>query len=327
MTSKGITTTRLAVLVTLAALGASPLLSAADASPEGAKPTAEPVAPAVPAPEVPAAPAQAKPEEPGAQATEAAPSEGDVTPTTVEAALDQSRSPGDKSAEVQPPEEKPVEPITGAFGITLGARFEPSMVEKVLAEEPQGYRIADKSERQGMLYRVVPKVPDPKYSDYAIATTEDGTIYRIRGELSDTERRSQCAVTKEIAAALAEKHGKPRGKGGFGEWYAFRDGNALGYRGILVNAARCKRGGYSISYEDTTFTSGPLPGNMKTEGEPAARKRVTINMSQRPPRPEPLPEGVESPASADTPESAASQEPAVSTGTAESPAPAPVQGN
>jgi hypothetical protein len=327
MTSKGITRTRLAILFALAALGASPLLSAADASPDGAKPNVETTPPAEPAPAAPAAPAQAKPGEPAAQAAEGTPTEGDAPQATTDAAPVVAEPADEKAADATPPEEKPVEPVTGAFGLTLGTRFEPSQVEKVLSEEPKSYRVADKSERQGTLYRVVPKSPDPNFTGYAVATTEDGTIYRIRGELSGTDRRSQCAVTKEIAAALAEKHGKPRGKGGFGEWYAFRDQSAPGYRGILVNAARCKRGSYSISYEDTTFTSGVLPGNIKTEGEPAARKRVTIDMSQRPAKPEPFPETVESPASAATPESAETQEPAVSAGSVESPAPAPIQGN
>lgn len=269
MTSKGTTRTRLSVLVALAALGASLLLSAADASPEGAKPNVETAPPAEPAPAAPAAPAQAKPGEPAAQATEGTPTEGDAPQAAADAAPAQAEPSDEKAPEATPPEEKPVEPVTGAFGLTLGTRFEPSLVEKVLSEKPQGYRVADKTERQGTLYRVVPKSPDPNFSDYSVATTEDGTIYRIGGELADAERRSKCAVTKEIAASLTKTYGKPIGKGAFGEWYAFRDFTAEGYRGVRLYAPRCKRGIYSISYEDTTLTMGPLPVRKK-KGEDAA---------------------------------------------------------
>ena len=266
MTSKGTTRTHLAVLVALAALGASPLLSAADASPEGAKPNAESAPPAEPAS---ASPAQAQPEAPAAQATEGTPAEGDAPQAAADAAPVVAGTSDEKAPEATPPEEKPVEPVTGAFGLTLGTRFEPSLVEKVLSEKPQGYRVADKSERQGTLYRVIPKSPDPNFSDYSVATTEDGTIYRIGAEHADAERRSKCAVTKEIAAALTQKYGKPLGKGAFGEWYAFRDFTAEGYRGVRLYAPRCKRGIYSISYEDTTLTIGPLPVRKK-KGEDAA---------------------------------------------------------
>jgi hypothetical protein len=289
MTSKGITRARLAILVALAALGASPVLSAADASPEVAKPTAVPAPPAGPA-----ALAQAKPEERAAQAAEGTPSATAAPQTTVEAV----------PAQAHPPEEKPVEPITGAFGLTLGTRFEPSLVEKVLSEEPKSYRVADRSERLGTLYRIVPKSPDPNFSEYTIATTEDGTIYRIDGEFASADGRSKCALTKKIAAALTEKHGKPRGKGSFGEWYAFRDLTAEGYRGVRLYAPRCKRGIYSISYEDTTLTLGPLPAKAKSDGEPTARKRVTITLPRRPPRPEPGLEAVEGEKPAAAPESA-----------------------
>jgi hypothetical protein len=332
MTSKGTTRTRLSVLVALAALGASPLLSAADASPEGAKPIVEAAPPAEPAPADPAAPAQAEPEEPAAQAGEGTPAEGDApqaaegTPAegdapqaTADAAPAQAEPSDEQAPEVKPPEEKPVEPVTGAFGLTLGTRFEPSLVEKVLSEKPQGYRVADKTERQGTLYRVVPKSPDPNFSDYSVSTTEDGTIYRIDAELADAERRSKCAVTKEIAASLTKKYGEPIGKGAFGEWYAFRDLTAEGYRGVRLYAPRCKRGIYSISYEDTTLTIGPLPAKAKSDGEPAARKRVTITLPRRPPSPEPNLEAVEGETPAAAPESADVP--------AETPEPAAVQGN
>lgn len=272
MSREGIIRTRLAVLVTLAALAASPALIAADASAQDAKATAEPAPEAAPPASEPAPPApesEAKPEAQAAPPESKPEGEGSAAPT-VEVT----------SSEAEAPPQKPVQPVTGAFGIVLGTHFEPAMVEKVLSEEPQSYRVADQSERKGTLYRVVPKAPDAKFSDYSVATTEDGTIYRIRGEFSDPDRASKCAATKVIAAQLQAKYGKPRGKGSFGEWYAFRDLTAAGYRGVRVDAVRCKRGIYSISYEDETLTRGPLPVREKAKGEP-----VKITIPRRSPEP------------------------------------------
>jgi hypothetical protein len=221
--------------------------------------------------------------------------------------------------------EKPPEPVTGAFGITLGAHFEPDLVEKVLSEEPKRYRIADKSERTGTLYRVEPKDPDPNFTAYTIETTEEGTIYRIDGEFVPSERASKCALTKEIAAALKEKYGKPRGKGNYAEWYNFRDLTAEGYRGIRLNAVRCRRGHYSITYEDATFTIGPLPA--EAQGAPKERKRTWIMMSDRPGRPGKGPEPgladepTEAAQPAEAPEPGATAEPAPSIPPAEPPEP------
>ena len=220
-------------------------------------------------------------------------------------------------------ETKPVEPVTGAFGMTLGTRFEPSLVEKVLSEKPKRYRVADGSERQGTLYRVEPKSPDANFNNYAVATTDDGIIYNISGEFSTTDRSSKCGVTKKIAAALTKKHGKPRGMGTIGEWYAYTDPTAAGYRGIRLYATRCKRGIYSISYEDATLTRGPLPKRATPDGEPAPRKRVTITGPQPSPKLEPAPESDQSSGVAATPKPVASPAPAAAPESVKSPAPAP----
>lgn len=308
MSREGIIKTHLAVVVILTALGASPVLSAADASPEGAKPTAESKPQVDPAPGDQGAPAEAKSPEPEVPASEGTPSE----PVAVDAA----------PAQAQPPEKKPVEPITGAFGMTLGTRFEPSLVEKVLSEEPRSYRVADGSDRQGTLYRVEPKSPDPNFNTYSVATTEDGTIYNIDGGFSTDDRSSKCDVTKKIAAALTKKHGKPRGMGTIGEWYAYMDPTAEGYRGVRLYAVRCKRGIYSISYEDATLTRGPLPTQATPDGEPPPRKRVTITMPQPSPSLAPAPESNQSPGATASPEPVTSPVPATVPESVASPVPA-----
>ncbi|MBP8283481.1 MAG: hypothetical protein KAX51_13065 [Chromatiaceae bacterium] len=199
------------------------------------------------------------------------------------------------------------EPVTGAFGIPLGEPFQPCLVAKVLAEEERAYRGVDQMEHKGTVYRVELRSPHPHFSTYTVETTEDGTIYRIRADYEAPDKATRCAVVKEIAAALEQRYGKPRGKGYQGEWYAFRDLTAEGYRGIRLNAVRCGRGIYSISYEDATYTLGPLPGQAKAaEGEP--RKRTQIVVPARPGRPgDPL--GARPPVAAAPGESGAPAEP------------------
>jgi hypothetical protein len=141
-------------------------------------------------------------------------------------------------------------PIIGAFGITLGERFQPCMVAQVLGEEAITYRGADKAEHAGVRYRITPRVPNVQFTDYSVDTNADGVIYAIRGEHAPQARENTCAVTKELAAALTEKYGKPRGRGSFGEWYAFRDMSVDRYRGVRLYANRCRRGIYEIVYSD-----------------------------------------------------------------------------
>jgi len=321
MSKVGSPKTHLAVLVALAALGGSPWLMAADESPEGAQTAATP-AQAAPSAANPEAPAQDVPAEAPKNLTshpEAPPLvEPEGAEGTPEGAPEATGEGAPATAESIP--EKPPEPVTGAFGLRLGDKFDAAMVEKVLGEEQKAYRVADKTERQGILYRVVPKAPDPNYTTYTVAVTEDGIIYRIDAEYTPPERSSRCAVTKEIAAALVEKYGKPRGRGAQGKWYSFRDMTADGYRGIRLTAVRCGRGIYSISYEDATLTRGPLPGQARAKAPPEERKHTRIKMSGPPGAPGKGPK----PGPADESEKPTDAEPtteAAEPGTAPEPAP------
>ncbi len=142
------------------------------------------------------------------------------------------------------------QPVTGAFGIPLGERFDTNMVETVIGHEAKAYRGPDDTEHSGALYRVEPKARDEHFSVYTVATTKDGIIYSIRGEYAAPDTTSRCEVTKKLAASLEQKHGAPRGKGSFGEWYAFRDMSVEHYRGIRLYSNRCQRGIYEIVYSD-----------------------------------------------------------------------------
>ncbi len=142
------------------------------------------------------------------------------------------------------------EPVTGAFGIPLGETFEPTMVATVIGQGNKNYRAADKSELTGTQYHVTPMRPDDYFSTYSVATTADGIIYEIHAEFRAPDKSSRCEVTKEIAANLEQKHGKPRGKGSSGTWYAFRDMSVEHYRGIRLYANRCDAGIYEIVYSD-----------------------------------------------------------------------------
>ena len=119
--------------------------------------------------------------------------------------------------------------------------------------------VADKTERKGTLYRVEPKVPNMLFATYAVETTDEGIVYSIRGELQSDDKASKCAVTKGIAASLQEKYGKPRAKGGFGEWYSFRDMSQKPYKGVRLFANRCRRGIYSIHYSDDNARTAAAP--------------------------------------------------------------------
>ena len=151
------------------------------------------------------------------------------------------------------------QPVTGAFGIPLGERFDADLVETVLSREEKAYRGPDDTELSGTLYRVEPKARDEHFSVYTVATTEDGIIYSIRGEYAAPDATSRCEVTRQLAASLEQKYGAPRGKGSFGEWYAFRDMSVEHYRGIRLYSNRCKRGIYEIVYSDDAARLAPAP--------------------------------------------------------------------
>lgn len=164
-----------------------------------------------------------------------------------------------KDTEADAAQAEHAEPVTGAFGIPLGAAFSPDLALKVLREEPQTYRAADKTEQKGTRYWIEPKEPDGSFDTYSVSTTHDGIIYAIVGEYEAADRASKCEVTKNIATRLEEQYGKPRGKGAFGEWYSFRDSSRPLYRGVRLYANRCKRGIYSIHYSDDNVKTAAAP--------------------------------------------------------------------
>ena len=229
------------------------------------------------------APLLAAEPEPQAEPT-AAPIEARVTGKTGEApseaatAAPESVEDEAAAADTSAPEEKPEiqgEPVTGAFGIPLGAKFEPCMVAKVLGEEAKIYRRRDKSEHQGTLYQVEPREPNPHFNTYSVLTTGDGRVYSIRAEHEPAEKASKCDLTKKLAAVLEEKYGRPRGRGMIGEWYAFRDMSAEVYRGIRLYAPKCRHGRYSIHYGDDAVKEAPeteeeTPGDATPESPDAA---------------------------------------------------------
>jgi len=168
--------------------------------------------------------------------------------------------------EKAPVANKAPEPITGAFGIPLGARFEPSMVAKVLGEQEQTYRGADGTERKGFLIRVEPSEPDQRFQRYALKTTNDGIIYAIQGDyqleleqedmkLDKAQRsktvRSTCkTAVKALAKELEARYGKVRGKGWDGEWFVFRQTSDKSDMRLRLYGNRCRTGMYSIIYTD-----------------------------------------------------------------------------
>ncbi len=154
------------------------------------------------------------------------------------------------AADKGPTAAKVPQPVTGAFGIPLGERFEPHMVTKVISQEEQTYRGPDKAETMGMLYRVEPKVPSTLFNSYAVAATADGVIYLIRGDQKPPEQKDACQAPKTLAAFLEGKYGKSRERGPGGEWFSIRDMSRPMFRGVRMHATRCLRGIYSIVYAD-----------------------------------------------------------------------------
>ena len=143
-------------------------------------------------------------------------------------------------------------PVTGAFGITLGEKFEPYMVAKVLGEKEKTYkdRGEQKTEHTGTEYQVEPHVPNPYFSEYSVLTNKDGIIYSIIGKQISDKPVKRCEDTKKIAIYLMDKYGKPRGRGILGEWFAFRESLEGPYKGLRFYAQRCRNGLYSIVYSD-----------------------------------------------------------------------------
>ena len=196
------------------------------------------------------------------------PSQQAIQPTAEPAADAAQAGSETKGTEADAARAERVEPVTGAFGILLGAAFSPDLALKVLREEPQTYRAADKTEQTGTRYWIEPKEPDANFDTYSVSTTIDGNIYTIIGEYEAADRASKCEVTKTIATRLEAKYGKPRGKGAFGEWYSFRDSSRPLYRGVRLIANRCKRGIYSIHYSDDNAKAAGAPPQAESTEAP-----------------------------------------------------------
>ncbi len=163
--------------------------------------------------------------------------------------------------------EQATSPINGAFGISLGAKFDPKMVSKVIAETPQTYSGKDKVKLQGKLLQVEPVKPDERFQHYSLKTTADGLIFTIQAEYqyevekamgkkagkvkNEKSVRKTCKnAVKAMAKEFEESYGQPRGKGWDGEWFSFRQLSDNADKSLRLYANRCRTGLYSIQYTD-----------------------------------------------------------------------------
>jgi hypothetical protein len=199
-------------------------------------------------------------------------SEETVAPQQQQAAPAEQAPPAPpaETAKASPPEKAP-EPITGAFGLELAERFEPSMVAKVLSQQEQGYRGPDGAELKGSLIQVEPSQPDPRFQRYSVKTTDKGIIYAIQAEYQfereqaeekqdkagqdqaskPASLRKTCkAALKDLASEMEARHGKPRGREMTGEWYAFRQLSETEDKSLRLYGNRCRSGIYSVVYTD-----------------------------------------------------------------------------
>lgn len=149
-----------------------------------------------------------------------------------------------------PDEDVKTAPVSGAFGILLGEKFELCTVLKILAEEEHNYTGPDKTRLTGKLYHIEPRVPSQYFNQYVVKTTEAGIIYTVQGHFESVEKENLCTQTKHLAALLEEKYGKFRGKGMLGDWYTIRETTEGPYRGIRFYAPKCRHGRYTINYVD-----------------------------------------------------------------------------
>ena len=185
-------------------------------------------------------------------------------------------------------EEKPPEPITGAFGITLGERFEPAVVTRVLDQKEQSYRGPDGAELKGSLFTVEPREPDERFQRYAIKTTSDGVIYAIEAEYQfeidksmseqgkpkrSRKLRKTCKDTvKAMAKDYKARYGEPRGTGWDGEWYAFRQLGEGTDKSLRLYANRCRSGIYSAVFTDQALL-GIQAEQAKRQPKPAKEEQ------------------------------------------------------
>lgn len=104
---------------------------------------------------------------------------------------------------------KAFEPISGAFGITLSERFQPSMVAKVLSEQEQTYTGPDDTKLKGTLYRVEPSKPDTRFQQYSLKTTDKGIIYAILGDYQYKVKQDENSSALENQDAAKQLEAKP----------------------------------------------------------------------------------------------------------------------
>ena len=192
-------------------------------------------------------------------------------------------------------DDKPAEPITGAFGIPLGEPFVPSLVAEVLGEQEHSYRGKDDAQLKGTLYRVKPNQPDERFQNYSVKTTEQGILYAIEGDYQIEPKagnkqdkakqgpgiRKQCKTTvKALAGELEAKYGKARSADGFGNWFSFRQFSDTDNKSIRLWAHHCRTGRYSVVYTDEKLLHG-LPAKAARSSQPVKimiggpEKRVT----------------------------------------------------
>ena len=180
---------------------------------------------------------------------------------------------------------RPGEPITGAFGITLGESFSPAMVARVLDQQEKSYRGPDGAERTGSLIRIEPGQPDERFQNYSLKTTDKGIVYAIEAQYQmDLERdrpnqdkakrsrkiRKTCkTAVKNLAKELEARHGKPRAAGLHDEWFAFRQFSESSDKGIDLYANQCRTGKYRVIYTDLAAT---LEMKDKPDDKPPGQK-------------------------------------------------------
>lgn len=183
------------------------------------------------------------------------------------------------------------EPISGAFGIPLGKRFEPSMVARVLGEQEHSYKGQGGTKLKGKLLRIEPSKPDERFQQYSIKTTDAGIIYAIQGDYqyeassdeakadetkpegkgkgagkpgnkkqANTIQKTCKAAVKTMAGELESRYGKPRGQGWDGLWYTFRQFSETSNRGLKLYGHRCRTGMYSVIYTDEKVQRGMPEG-------------------------------------------------------------------
>ena len=246
---KAISRTLLLTLLTVSITGFTALGFAEDENTGATQDqTAAPVAETTPAaePATEATPAQATEATPTAQPAAEAKAQETTEPTEFQLVPDEG------AGQEQAVAEKDKAPITGAFGITLGEKFEPYMVSKILSQSEKVYkdRGEEKSEHTGTQYQVEPNVPNAFFTEYTVLTNKDGIIYSVIGKQVHPKPVNTCEETKQIAIFLLDKYGKPKGRGILGEWFSFRDSDEGPYKGLRFYAQRCRNGRYSIVYSD-----------------------------------------------------------------------------